>query len=388
MRGSIIQQSPNSYTLILNDKDENGKRKQRWITVKCNKRQAEKRLAELIMQIENGTYTNPGKITLKEHLNDWLNGYVRSNLAGRTYELYELIIRKHINPGIGKYSLVLLKSHQIQKLYADKLEEGLSNRTVQIIHFVLHKALTYAIHTGMISHNPLDAVEIPKSQRQELHIMGEADIHLFLDMARKTEYHALFYLLLFTGIRRGEALALRWSDVDMLMMQMSISRSLQYINKGKVTERATFKQPKTDQGRRTVSLSPTTILVLQEHRERQEATRRYAGLPVSDEDLIFAHTDGTPLLPNSVTHAWIKLRKKAGLTGVRLHDARHSHASLLLKQNVHPKIVQERLGHASIRTTLDIYSHVVPGMQQAAAQKFDDILFKSVSKPLVNEKND
>jgi len=142
--------------------------------------------------------------------------------------------------------------------------------------------------------------------------------------------------------------------------------------------RITFKEPKTSKSRRLVSLSPSTAITLREHRAKQNELRQSLGYPtLSDNDLVFSHYNGSPLLPNSVTHAWIKLVRHCGLNGIRLHDARHTHASLLLKQGVHPKIVQERLGHGSIQITLDTYSHITPGLQQAAANKFDEIVIHS-----------
>lgn len=205
--------------------------------------------------------------------------------------------------------------------------------------------------------------------------MNESDLHLFLEYAKDTPYYALFYTALFTGMRRAELLALRWSDVDLTLCQLSVTRSMQYLNSGGLGERITFKEPKTSKSRRLIALSPSTAIVLTEHRAKQDELRQSLDyLPTSDDDLVFSHYDGTPLLPNTITHAWIRLTRKCGLSGVRLHDARHTHASLLLKQGVHPKIVQERLGHGSIQITLDTYSHIVPSMQQAAADKFDDIV--------------
>ena len=135
-----------------------------------------------------------------------------------------------------------------------------------------------------------------------------------------------------------------------------------------------FWQPKTVKGRRLISLSPSTAIVLEEHRKRQVQLRQNVGSILTEDDLVFCHEDGSPLLPNTVSHAWTKLANRVGLKGIRLHDARHTHASLMLKQGIHPKIVQERLGHASIQITLDTYSHVAPGLQEAAAKRFDDIV--------------
>jgi integrase len=189
-----------------------------------------------------------------------------------------------------------------------------------------------------------------------------SDIHFFLEMARSTEYHALFYAFLFTGCRRAELLALRWQDVDMLLCQMSINRSLQYVRGMGAGKRITFKEPKTAQSRRSISLSPSMVEVLREHREARGKLRQSLGLPsLSPCDLVFSRYDGAPLLPQSVTQAWQRLARRTGLRGVRLHDARHTHASLMLKQGAHPKIVQQRLGHASIQITLDTYSHVPQG---------------------------
>jgi integrase len=206
---------------------------------------------------------------------------------------------------------------------------------------------------------------------------GEDDIIRFLEATKDSPYYALFYTALFTGMRRSELLALSWRDVDFIFSQVYVSRSLHVLKGGKVV----FKSPKTPSGRRTVALPPSAILTLKEHKEKQEAMRAMLGIPLTDDDLVFSHLDGKPLLPNTVTHAWIKLVRRTGLKGIRLHDARHTHASLMLKQGIHPKIVQERLGHSSIQITLDTYSHVAPGLQQAAATRFDEAFNNRYNKP-------
>lgn len=156
-----------------------------------------------------------------------------------------------------------------------------------------------------------------------------------------------------------------------------MSRSLHHLRGGSTV----FRSPETAKGRRTVALPPSAILVLNEHREKQKLERAMLGIPLTDDDLVFSHLDGSPLLPNTVTHAWIKLVRRTGLKGIRLHDARHSHANLMLKQGVHPKIVQEWLGHSSIQITLDTYSHVAPGLQKAAAVRFDEAFSTRYNEP-------
>ena len=205
---------------------------------------------------------------------------------------------------------------------------------------------------------------------------NEEEVSLFLDTARYGPYYALFYVALFTGMRRSEILALRWCDVDLILCQIHVSRSLHVLKGGQPI----FRSTKTAKGRRTVALSPSTALVLGEHRKKQELEKAMLEIKPQDDDLVFSQIDGSPMLPNTVTHAWIKLVRQTGIKVIRLHDARHTHASLLLKQGAHPKVVQERLGHASIQVTLDTYSHVAPGLQEAAAKRFDEALTVKYNK--------
>jgi len=234
----------------------------------------------------------------------------------------------------------------------------------------LHRALQIAVKWGLITRNPADAIDPPRFQRSEMHVMNEYDIHTFLEAARSTPYYALFYLALFTGMRRSELLALQWCDVDLILGQISVNRSLHHLR----DKTLVFRAPKTAKGRRTIALPPSASLALKEQREEQGQARLMLGTQLDDGDLVFSQPGGKPLLPDSASQAWTKLAHRTGLEGIRLHDARHTHASLMLKQGIHPKIVQERLGHASIQTTLDTYSHVAPGLQEAAAAHFDEAL--------------
>ena len=196
----------------------------------------------------------------------------------------------------------------------------------------------------------------------------EDDMTQFLEAAKSTPYYALFYTALFTGMRRSELLALRWQEMDFILSQIYVSRSLHCLKGGAVV----FRPTKTAKGRRSIAMPPRGFMVLKDHREKCEAERAVLLTPLTDEDLVFSHVDGRPLLPNTVTHAWINIIRRTNLKPIRLHDARHTHASIMLKQEIHPKVVQERLGHANIAVTLDTYSHVAPGLQKAAAERFDE----------------
>jgi integrase len=206
----------------------------------------------------------------------------------------------------------------------------------------------------------------------------ENEIMGFLEAAKSTPYYALFHTALFTGMRRSELLALRWHDVDLVLSQIYVSRSLHRLKGAGVIVRTT----KTASGRRTIALPPSSALVLKDHKENQEAMAAALGIPFTDDHFVFGWADGKPLLPDSITHAWIKLVRRAGVKPIRLHDARHSHASLMLKQGIHPKVVQERLGHSSIAITLDRYSHVAPGLQEAAARRFDEAFAAKYNQPV------
>ncbi len=382
MRGHIVKRYKGSYTVVLNlgIDPATGKRKQQWISVKGTKKDAEKKLAELLHQLDTGAFMKPGKTTLKDFLERWLDDYARPNLAPRTVEGYESIVRQHLIPKLGHIPLTQLRPEHIQKYYSECLASGrcsdhggLNPLTVRHHHMVLHRSLNIAMKWGLINRNPADAIDPPHFQRAEIQIMGEDDIQRFLEAAKSTPYFALFYLALFTGMRRSELLALRWSDVDLLLGQISVSRSLHRLHNKTIV----FRAPKSAKGRRTVALSPSAIFVLREHRKVQEMLTRISGTGFSESGLVFSSPTGESLLPDTVSQAWRKLASRLGLGGVRLHDARHSHASLLLKQGVHPKVVQERLGHATIQTTLDIYSHVSPGMQESAALRFDEVFTRN-----------
>jgi integrase len=289
-------------------------------------------------------------------------------------------------PGLGNMLLTQLKPEHLMQYYAGKLNNGrcdgqggLSPRSVRYHHFTIHTALKMAVKWGILNRNPADAVDPPHFERPEMHTLNEEDIQRLLIAAKNTQYYTLFFMALFTGMRRSELLALRWQDVDLLLCQAFVTRSMHQLQDGSII----FREPKTVKSRCMISLSPSTAIELRDHQEKQKLTFSMQGLSLKDDTLIFCQVDGRPLLPNSVTHAWIKLVRRLGLNGIRLHDARHSHASLMLKQGIHPKIVQERLGHSSIQTTLDVYSHVAPGLQEAAANRFDDIMISIPKKEQV-----
>jgi integrase len=371
MRGHLTKRGKNSYSIVLSlgIDPATGKRKQQWVSVKGTKKDAEKRLSELLTQLDTGGFVKPGKITLGEYLDGWLKD-IRPNLAPSTFQTYQFFVNRHIRSTLGQIPLTQLRPEHIQHLYSDKQSAGLGQRSVRYIHITLHKALKGAVKLSMIARNPADAVTPPRVQRPEIQTWNEDEIHAFLEYAKDSPYYALFFTALYTGMRRSELLGLRWGDIDLILGQIHVSRSLHSLKGGEIE----FRPPKTTSGGRSIALPASAILTLTEHREKQKLVRAMLGKPLTDSDPVFSSPEGQPFLPDTVTHAWIKLVRQTGLKPIRLCDTRHSHASLMLKQGVHPKIVSERLGHASIQITLDTYSHVAPGLQAAAAKKFDELL--------------
>jgi integrase len=307
---------------------------------------------------------------MREYLERWLKDYAEPNLSPRGFERYQGIVTKHLVPDFGSIPIIKLRPEHIQKHYTAKLNEGLSSRTIRYHHAVIHKALQTAVKWGLVVQNVADGVDMPRIHHNEMQTWDEEDVTRFLEVAKVSPYYALFYTALFTGMRRSELLALRWQDIDLIFSQIYVNRSLHQLKDGSYV----FTEPKSARSRRTIALSPSAILALREHREKQALERAMLGTPLRDGDLVFSNLGSKPLRPNTITRAWTMLASRAGVKVIRLHDARHTHASLMLKQGVHPKIVQERLGHASIQMTLDTYSHVAPGLQQVAANSFDELV--------------
>lgn len=369
MRGHIIQRSKGTYSIKVSlGKDPGaGKYRQHWETVKGSKRDAEKRLSELLHQLDTGSYIKPGKTTVADFLNQWLADYAKPNLSPRGYERYESITRVHLIPSLGNIPLTQLKPDHLQKYYTAKLKGGLASRTVRYHHVILHKAVQTGMKWGLVLRNVADGADIPPARGNEIQTWDESELHQFLEAAKGTQYYALFYTALFTGMRRSELLALRWGDIDFIYGQIYVNRSLHQLKDGSYV----FTQPKTAKSRRTIALPPSAFMVLDAYRKAKEVEYKMLGTELKDSDLVFSML-GKPLRPNSVSRAWGNLAVRAGVKRIRLHDARHTHASLMLKQGIHPKVVQERLGHSTISVTLDTYSHVAPGLQEAAAKRFDD----------------
>jgi len=352
-----------------------GKRPRHFETFKGRKTEAQKRLAELLVSLEQGIYVKPSRLTVAQFLEEWLRDYVATNTAPRTAERYEQIVRTRLIPALGSLPLLGLRPHHIQKFYSQDLESGrrdgkggLSALTVHHHHRVLYEALRHGVKHGILIRNVAEAVDAPRPEHKKPAILTASDVQLILDACKETAYYVPFFTLAYTGLRRSELLGLRWGDVDLEKSTLSVVQALHQLRGGKYI----LREPKTKLSRRQIALSPSLAIVLWEHQLKQKDARKLLGKPLEPGDLVFSHPDGRPIRPDSVTRAFHEIAASVGLRGVRLHDLRHAHATILLQQRVNPKIVQERLGHSSVSTTLNIYSHVLPGLQDAAARQFDE----------------
>ena len=378
MRGHIVKRGKNSYTIVLNmGKDPaTGKRNQQWVSVKGNKKDAEKRLSEMLHQIDTGSFMAPGKTTVKDFLERWIEDY-SPNLSPRTSEGYREVIRTQLVPSLGSIPLTQLKPEHLQKVYTAMQKDGMSASTVRYRHAVIHRALQTALELGLIVRNPADAIKPPKIHRKEMQTWDEQEISQFLEAAKDSPHFTVFYTALFTGMRRSELLGLKWSDVDLVLGQISVSHGLHHLDNGEYV----FTEPKSAKSRRTIALTPSNALLLRAHQEKQKLDRALSGLAWSNDDLVFGTLEGKPRFPDTISRAWEATAARASLKVIRFHDARHTHATVLLKLGVHPKIVQERLGHSSFAMTLDIYSHV----EEAAALRFDEFLAPKKENGVVSE---
>ena len=360
--GSIVKRKNGTYMVQIT---ADGKRISKYFKTK---KEANKWRIDTLHKIQRGIFYSGPKLTLNKFLEEWLKSR-KGSIKPKTLFQYRQIIELHINPILGRIKINELKPADVQALYNKKVETGTGVRTVRLIHSVLHCALNHALRLGIIYRNPSDAVYKPKAKKNEMQVLDENQVKALLIAVRGKRLETLFKIAITTGLRQGEILGLKWGDLDWDTHQLNIQRQVQ-----RVPERGlVFSDPKTAAGRRMIVLGPGTILALKKHFKRQLVEREFVGERWQDNDLIFPSSIGTPLDQSNLNRQYKNSLREAGLPDIRFHDLRHTAASLMLKQGVSVKVVQERLGHSDAAMTLNVYSHVMPGMQQEAAQKMDEI---------------
>ncbi|MGF6433584.1 tyrosine-type recombinase/integrase [Bradyrhizobium elkanii] len=376
MKGCIKERSPGHWAIILEQRDPStGKRKRKWHSFKGTKRQAEVECARLVTAITGGTYQEPNKVTFGDFLSRWTD-HIKSQVSPKSHERYAGIVNQNIKPLLGAVLITKLKPNQISEAYTkalsggrkDDKEGGLAPRTVGHMHRVLKQALGQAVRWELIPRNPADAVDPPKVDWKPMQTYDLPQTAELIEAVRGTPIFIPALMAVLCGLRRGEICALRWRNVDLNAGQISVVESLEQTKAG-----LRFKSPKSGKGR-TVALSETVVAELRAYRAQRAQEFLKLGIGLPDDALVIAHADGSIVQPIYVSQQWARLIAKTSLARLRFHDLRHAHATHLLANGVHPKVASERLGHSKVGITLDLYSHVIPGMQEDAAATVDAAL--------------
>jgi integrase len=372
VRGHIRRRGQKWAVVVDLGRDpETGRRRQKWHSGYATRRAAERDLAEILSRLSRGTYVEPTIITVAEWLEQWLQAQ-RPRLRPATFESYGQVLRGRVVPEIGAVPLQALTAARLDRLYAHLLTDGrarggaLSPRSTRYTHTVLRRALGDAVRKGLIERNPTDAADPPSASEAKAPTMrtwSAEEVSAFLRHVADDRLAAAWRVLATTGMRRGEVLGLRWRDLDLERGRATVVHT---VIEGPGEPRTS--RPKGGRGR-SVALDQATARALRAHRKRQAEEKLMLAGAYFDRDLVFCREDGAPLWPRSFSRAFEHHAQAAGLPRIRLHDLRHTWATLALGRAVHPKVVQERLGHATVAITLDVYSHAVPAMQEDAAER-------------------
>lgn len=366
--GSIHQRKDGRWVASIDLGWENGKRKRKHLFADTRKEVAEK-LKVVLRDRQMGLPVAVERQTLAYYLERWLTDSVKRTVRPKTYDSYRQVVRLYIVPALGRVQLAQITPQQIEGMLNRLLERGLSPRTVQYCHSVLRRALGQALRWDMVPRNVAKLVDPPRAVRPEVRILTPEESRQFLKSVKGDRLEALYSVAMALGLRQGEALGLRWSDIDLEKGSLSVRVALQRIG-GKLQ----LVEPKSRSSRRTIMLPQVAVTALRTHRVRQKEDRLLAGSRWVDSGMVFTSTIGTPLEPRAAYGRFQEALKRAGIEHIRFHDMRHTCASLLLAQNVHPRVVMAILGHSQISLCMDTYSHVIPSLQSDAAALMDDIL--------------
>jgi len=373
--GSIYQRADGSWCAMVDLGMVNGKRKRKFVYGSSRKDVAEK-LKQLLHQQQQGVNIDPERLTVAEFLDRWLEQVIKPHRRPRTYSSYADTVRLYLKPRLGQHHLAKLTAPQVQTMINAMAATG-STRIAQYARGVLQQALNRAVKWDLLPRNVVQATDRPRSTTRAITPLTEEQAQQLLDAVAGHRLEALYRIALSLGLRRGEVLGLRWADIDFAKKTLRVSGALQRVQ-GKL-ERSL---PKTRAGARTLLLPDVLVELLLDHQRRQVEERAFWGDEWQEHDLLFPAERGTPMEPSNL-HRHFKLAlKRAGLLlTTRFHDLRHSCATFLIAQGVHPRVVMEILGHSQISLTMNTYGHVQPETQRDATSKVADLFGKRPQVP-------
>ncbi|MBU8880617.1 site-specific integrase [Bacillus sp. FJAT-29790] len=331
------------------------------------KREAELALAQIETEVSHGSYVEPSNMLYKDYLLEWFKGK-RNSIGEQTVVVYENILNSRIIPSLGHFSLSKINAMYIQKYINSLKEEGLASATVKKIFEVIRNSLAHAKDLDIIPKNVAEKIKLPKDPKKEMEVWGEEEIKKFFEVAKNNRYFMAFYLAISTGMRQGEILGVCWKDIDFIDQSLCIKQTLKHDGKGFLVG------GKTKSSNRTVALTSETIVLLKRHRAMIAKEKLSKGGGYEDHDLVVCTEHGTPLNPANLRRTFRRLISQANIPEIKFHALRHTHATLLLSKGVNVKVISERLGHSNIKVTLDVYSHVLPTMQEEAVKQIDNLL--------------
>lgn len=385
MRGSIQKKGKKWYAVVYAGVDPaTGKYRRRWVQAGTRRGDAEKLLADLVNRAHHGETVTSERLTLADYLTQRWLPVQEARLRRSTFDSYRRNIELHVVPELGQRRLDQLTATDIDVFYASLLKNGrkkrspgekggargLSPKSVHNIHVMLNKALSDAARKGTVVRNVVALADAPSLQarkRPEVKVWAVDQLVVFLDAIGAHRMAPAFSFAAHTGMRRGEVLGLRWRDLDLDTGRVSVRQSLV-----SVAYDVSISDVKTGTSRRTINIDHDIVRVLREWREAR--TEERDGIAPTDDDLVFVKADGTLMHPDIFSQVFDRTVAKLDVPKISLHDLRHTHATLLLKSGVHAKVVSERLGHANVAFTMNVYQHVLPGMQAAAADAFSKLL--------------
>ena len=360
-----IAKRGSSYSYIVRVKDlETGKSKQKWISGFATKEEAKSARDKARTESRDGVFVSPTKITVQEHFEEWWE-IKRTKVKPTTAENYRFILDRYILPKFGSQLLKDLSSAKIEKVFIELIQD-LSESTVRLVSIVLSQGLERAVKERRIAFNPAKGIERPKGRKRSVTPYTSNELKALLELLESHRLFAFFRLLAYTGARRGEILALRWSDLDFDKATLTISKNRTRLGKSVIEQDST----KGGDGKRLVQLDFETLRLVRDHRRRQIQERMKAGSLWQEADFIFTRENGLPLDPSTPYQLFKKTAKRLGLRSESLHSIRHLHATELLNSGAGIHLVKDRLGHSDISTTLRIYAHIRPEQKQEVADLF------------------